>query len=326
VEYRKLPKDKGVRSYGDFTMFPTIGQFDAIYIDLASGETYFWDGSMYVLSSGGGGGGAAWGGITGTLSDQTDLQTALDAKLTVPLTPTSFWSQRPTFPSSLNYNFIDTDYFGATGFPLDQRAVGTGSSVAQGDASNTSTGLNSTQKALGVLQLQTGTTTTGRAYAGVGRPDTFGGIIRFGAQEIRLGQRISMPLLSTGTETFTLFVGIFDIGSATPNNGVFFRYTDGVNGGRWEYCKAIGGTTTPTDTGIAATANNSVGDHHNFEIVINRAGTTADFYIDGAFIGTHTTLPTVNGMCAGTNMLKSAGTTNRLLFMDAYYLYSEYLR
>lgn len=30
----------------------------------------------------GGGGGAAWGGITGTLSDQTDLQAALDAKIT----------------------------------------------------------------------------------------------------------------------------------------------------------------------------------------------------------------------------------------------------
>lgn len=36
----------------------------------------------YVESLGGGGGGgpASWGGITGTLSSQTDLQTALDAK------------------------------------------------------------------------------------------------------------------------------------------------------------------------------------------------------------------------------------------------------
>lgn len=30
--------------------------------------------------AGGGGGGAAWGGVTGTLADQTDLQAALDAK------------------------------------------------------------------------------------------------------------------------------------------------------------------------------------------------------------------------------------------------------
>ena len=33
-----------------------------------------------IVDAGGGGGGGAWGGITGTLSDQTDLQSALDAK------------------------------------------------------------------------------------------------------------------------------------------------------------------------------------------------------------------------------------------------------
>lgn len=33
-----------------------------------------------------GGGGGAWGGITGTLSDQTDLQSALDAKLAALIT------------------------------------------------------------------------------------------------------------------------------------------------------------------------------------------------------------------------------------------------
>lgn len=44
---------------------------------------YLWDAetSQYVLSSGGGGGGGTWGSITGTLSDQTDLQNALDAKM-----------------------------------------------------------------------------------------------------------------------------------------------------------------------------------------------------------------------------------------------------
>lgn len=37
-------------------------------------------------SGGGGGGSVAWGSITGTLSNQTDLQSALDAKLTNPMT------------------------------------------------------------------------------------------------------------------------------------------------------------------------------------------------------------------------------------------------
>ena len=54
-------------------------------------EAYQWDapkdGNEYVrkngdwsVSSGGGGGGGTWGSITGTLSNQTDLQSALDAK------------------------------------------------------------------------------------------------------------------------------------------------------------------------------------------------------------------------------------------------------
>lgn len=38
-----------------------------------------YEGSI-VKSNGGGSGEAVWGDITGTLSDQTDLQTALDAK------------------------------------------------------------------------------------------------------------------------------------------------------------------------------------------------------------------------------------------------------
>jgi hypothetical protein len=44
-------------------------------------EPYVWDGAAYVSM---GGGSAVWGGITGTLSAQTDLQAALDAKFDDP--------------------------------------------------------------------------------------------------------------------------------------------------------------------------------------------------------------------------------------------------
>lgn len=42
---------------------------------------YHWTGTVWQEVAGSGGGGGTWGTITGTLSDQTDLQAALDAKL-----------------------------------------------------------------------------------------------------------------------------------------------------------------------------------------------------------------------------------------------------
>ena len=81
--------------YDKKTDFPQTGDVDVIYIDASKNLAYRYDESYYSISSaevdiwgamgslskgGGGGGGASWGDITGTLSDQTDLQTALDGK------------------------------------------------------------------------------------------------------------------------------------------------------------------------------------------------------------------------------------------------------
>lgn len=48
-----------------------------IYVDLTDNKTYRWSGSVYVCV---GGEDPVWGGITGTLSNQTDLNTALSKK------------------------------------------------------------------------------------------------------------------------------------------------------------------------------------------------------------------------------------------------------
>jgi hypothetical protein len=81
--------------YDKKTDFPQTGDVDVIYIDASKNIAYRYDDSYYTISSaevdiwgalgslskgGGGGGGASWGDITGTLSDQTDLNTALSAK------------------------------------------------------------------------------------------------------------------------------------------------------------------------------------------------------------------------------------------------------
>jgi hypothetical protein len=60
-----------------FGTLPTTGETGKIYITLDTNKIYRWSGSVYVEVSSSA---AVWGGITGTLSAQTDLQSALNAK------------------------------------------------------------------------------------------------------------------------------------------------------------------------------------------------------------------------------------------------------
>lgn len=57
--------------------FPVTGEAGKIFVALDTGKTYRWSGSVYVELTDAT---AVWGSISGTLSNQTDLQLALNAK------------------------------------------------------------------------------------------------------------------------------------------------------------------------------------------------------------------------------------------------------
>jgi len=61
----------------NFAALPVTGETGKIYITINTGLIYRWSGSIYVQI---GGQDPVWGAITGTLSNQTDLQNALDGK------------------------------------------------------------------------------------------------------------------------------------------------------------------------------------------------------------------------------------------------------
>ena len=61
----------------NFAALPVTGETGKIYITLDTGFLYRWSGSIYIRISNEA---ASWGTIVGTLSNQTDLQTALNAK------------------------------------------------------------------------------------------------------------------------------------------------------------------------------------------------------------------------------------------------------
>ena len=104
--------------------------------------------------------------------------------------------------------------------------------------------------------------------------------------------------------------------SAEPTDGAFFRYTDGVNAGKWQAVTRSNGTETATDTGVAVIADA----WKRFEIDVNAAGTSAVFKIDGTTVATNATnIPTGAGRetSFGLAAIKSAGTTNTaMLYVD----------
>ena len=67
-----------VLEFADLASFPATGVTGKIYVALDSNKIYRWSGATYIEVSAQVG--TIWGGITGTLSNQVDLQNALDAK------------------------------------------------------------------------------------------------------------------------------------------------------------------------------------------------------------------------------------------------------
>ena len=66
-----------VLEYINLASFPGTGEAAKIYVDLATNKIYRWSGSTYIEISTAG---VSWGAITGTLSNQVDLQNALNNK------------------------------------------------------------------------------------------------------------------------------------------------------------------------------------------------------------------------------------------------------
>lgn len=214
---------------------------------------------------------------------------------------------------------INRAYCEGDDFIIDSNArlvdagAGTAASVQSGTY-----GIGTAANAIGVSQMDTGTTAAGRRLLS----SFLQGLVTTKSR-LRFSSRFAPEQLSNGTQTFTSIIGFVDSSAAgDPTNGAYFRYTDATNGGRWQCLTAKGGVRTTTDSGITADTN-----YHAFTIEINEAGTSAAFYIDGVLVQTITTnLP--DGTLAqafgyGWKIEKSVGTTQVNQAIDWYYFESE---
>lgn len=166
----------------------------------------------------------------------------------------------------------------------------------------------------GVLDLTTGTTTTGRATLIMGGSTAGNSIVLGPGADVFFDTSVKIEVLSDGTNTFTVRTGLNDSISGAGTDGVWFQ-AGAVN---WECVVASGGgggTSDTEDSGVAIVANTFY--RLEFDIL---SGTNVEpaFRIDGVPVCAATTGRVPNGTARATQVnmqiIGSAGTVNTRTF------------
>ena len=138
-----------------------------------------------------------------------------------------------------------------------------------------------------------------------------------GGGAIQMNWVIKVVNLSTGTNTYTLRLGMGDTSNADQVNGCYAEYSSGENSGQWIYKTATASTRTATNSAVAVTAA-----YHNIGMTINAAATSVSFTVDGVSLGAAiTTNIPITGITPFLDIVQSAGTiaTNSIL-IDLFYM------
>jgi hypothetical protein len=118
--------------------------------------------------------------------------------------------------------------------------------------SNSATATNSQAGHPGIVRHTTGTSATGRAGMLSVNPD---GILLGNSWYWRFESMLRITTLSTGAQTYTYRAGFIDSAVGEPVDGVYFRYTHGVNAGQWELVCRSNDTETATSSTTAPATN-----------------------------------------------------------------------
>ncbi len=229
--------------------------------------------------------------------------------ITVPPLSRAGTSFRCDFMSAALANFVGaTLYEGAMGEPnwLGTNAnSSTGLSVGAGDGTNQ----------IGVLTANTGALTNGSCTATTWSGTTVGMLVKPSAADVLyFNVKAATTTASTDAEAFACKVGIFDTLNAAPANGIWFEWDAHPTGGDvhilTKTCSGgAGNVVTVQTTGVTAGTG-----YNTMECVT--VGSTVYFIINGVTMTSTGTLPTA-AVCGPAFMItKSAGNTNRSLFVD----------
>lgn len=174
-----------------------------------------------------------------------------------------------------------------------------------------------TATAFGESQLFTGTDTNGCAQISVpGNAQSKPVFLGNGVHQLDFLVRV--PVLSDGTETYSVVVGIGENFSANarnapgPNHGVYFTYSSSVSPNWIGASKSSGSITTASGGGSVVVTT----DYMHLRITINAAATLCTFFVNGTNVGTTAADIPTTALGMGCQILKSAGTTGRFCLLD----------
>jgi len=140
-----------------------------------------------------------------------------------------------------------------------------------------------------------------------------GGIVP-GGGEITIHWVFKTNALSDATNGYRLRIGFSDATqSFPPTDGIWFEYTHGTNSGNWQIVSRAASTSTTNNTSTAAVA-----DWTRATIVINAAGTSVAYYIDGVEVSNSpitTNIPSSISPYASIQNLAGSGTILKLDLM-----------
>lgn len=153
--------------------------------------------------------------------------------------------------------------------------------------------------------------------------------IEFGAGTWTYTTSLRIANASTAAQRFTLYNGFYDnVGSMAPISGCYFRYVDNQNGDKWQgVCRnsnnETGSTCNPLDSGSNSAATVAVAGGatwYDLRVRVNAAASLATFTMNNSTniytCTVSTNIPTTNRVTAALGVVKSIGTTPRLIDYD----------
>ena len=140
-----------------------------------------------------------------------------------------------------------------------------------------------------------------------------------GGGRVTLNWVTKFAQLSNGVDRFAALIGFENDNGEPITNGIYFRYSDNVNGGQWQCISVSASTPTVVNTATAADTN-----WHRYTIDVNAAASSITFSIDGTSVGTiNTNIPTtaINPAILFFDQISSGATIT--MYVDLFYLYQS---